>query len=200
MVDDREYWKTQEIAKAVEDRGELRERLLIHSEEHKANDGEVMRGIEPLQRTEGRVLELNVTTAKAKKEMWSILLILTANRSMPTARIITDNGENIVCRMHDADGFVRLYPDVSNLRLLTHGSGMKKALSSRLRSEVFGPEVSQGITSDEAKAVLRNIKLTKAKGSDKIHPRFIHHFVSVSISMLTSIINKSWAETKVPQE
>ena len=76
---------------------------------------------------------------------------------------------------------------------------MKKALSSRLRTEVVDVEVCQGFTTDEVKAALRNINPTKAAGPDKIHPR-MHHLGLVSISLLTSIFNKSLAETKVPQE
>ena len=62
------------------------------------------------------------------------------------------------------------------------------------------PEVCQGITTDEVKAAHCNINLTNAAGPGKIHPRFPHHSEPVSISLLTSILNKSHAETKFPQE
>ena len=62
------------------------------------------------------------------------------------------------------------------------------------------PEVCQGFATDEVKAVLRNINPTKAAGPDKVHSRFLHHLGPVSYSNLTSIFNKSWADTKVPQE
>ena len=81
-----------------------------------------------------------------------------------------------------------------------HERGITKAFSGRLRSEVVDPEVCQGITTDEVKAAHRNINPTKAAGPVKIHPKFLHHQSPVSISMLTSILNKSWAEKNVPQE
>ena len=62
------------------------------------------------------------------------------------------------------------------------------------------PDVCQGFTTDEVKAALRNINLTNAARPDKIHPRFLHHSDPVSIYLLTSILNKSLLETKVPQE
>ena len=77
---------------------------------------------------------------------------------------------------------------------------MKKALNSRLMSEVVNPEVSQGFTTDEDKAALRNINPTKAAGPDKIHSRFLHHLGLASISLLMSISNKLRVETKFPQE
>ena len=77
---------------------------------------------------------------------------------------------------------------------------MKKALNSGLRGEVVGPEVCHGFTTDEFKATIRNINPTRAAGPDKIHPRFLHHFGPVSISLLTSNFNKSLAETNVPQQ
>ena len=91
-----------------------------------------------------------------------------------------------------------------------HERGMKKALNSRLRSkvvvpevgdpEVVGPDVYQGFTTDEVETSLRNINPIKAAVPDRIHQRFQRHLGPVSISLLTNIINKSWAETKVPQE
>ena len=84
-----DYWKTQEIAKAERERGELRERLGIHSEEYKSKDREVKNF--PSERRSD-IWERTVTTAKAKKEMWSILRRLTTNRSVPSARIMNDNG------------------------------------------------------------------------------------------------------------
>ena len=89
---------------------------------------------------------------------------------------------------------------MSNLKFEKHERGMKKAHSSRLRSEVVDPEAFLDFTTDEAREALLNINSIKAAGPDKIHPRFLHHLGPVSISMLTSIFNKSWAETKVPQE
>ena len=73
-------------------------------------------------------------------------------------------------------------------------------LNSRLRSEVVDSEECQGLTSDVVKADLRNINPTKAAGLDKIHPSFLHHLGLITISLLTSSFNKSWVETKVPQE
>ena len=84
--------------------------------------------------------------------------------------------------------------------LQEHDRGMKKALSSRVRSEVVDPEVCQGFTTDEVEAALRNINPSKAAGPDNVRPSFLHHLGPVSISLLLSIFNKSWAETKVPQE
>ena len=139
-------------------------------------------------------------TAKAKKEMGSILCSLTTNRSMPTARIITDNGKNVVSLKQKTDVYVRPYQDVSNLKFQKHERGMKKALNSRLSGEVVDAEVCQGFTRNEIKAALCNVNPTKAAGSDKIYPRLLHHLGPVSIAMLTSILNKSWAETKVPQQ
>ena len=57
----------------------------------------------------------------------------------------------------------------------------------------------QGFITDEVKADLCNINPTNAARPDKIHPRFLHHLVSVPIFQLMSILDKSWAETKVPQ-
>ena len=85
---------------------------------------------------------------------------------------------------------MRLYWDVSNLKFEKHERGMKMVLSSRLRSEVVNPDVCQGFTTGEANAA----------GPDKVHPRFLHHMDPVSISLLMSIFNKLWVETKVPQE
>ena len=141
-----------------------------------------------------------MTTAKAKKEMCSILRSLTTNRSVITARITTDSGKNFVSQKQKADSFVRLYQDVSDFKFQKHERGMKKALNSRLRSEVVDPEVCQGITIDAINEALRNINPTKAAGPDKIHSRFLHHLCSVSITLPTSIFNKSWAVTEVHQE
>ena len=132
--------------------------------------------------------------------MWSILRSLTANQSVPTAWIITDNGKNIVSQKQDADGFVRLYLYVNNLKSQKHKRRTKKTFNSRLRSEVVEPVVCQGITTDKIKESPRNIYPTKAARPDKIHQRFLHHLGPVSISLLASVFNKSWAETKVPQE
>ena len=70
---------------------------------------------------------------------------------------------------------------------------MSKALISRLRSEVVDPEVCHGFTTDK-------VNPTKAAGPDKIHPSFLHHLGLISISLLTSIVYKSWASTKVPHK
>ena len=86
--------------------------------------------------------------AKVKKEMWSILRSLTTNRSMPTARIITDNDKNFVSQKQKTDDLVRINLDVDNLKFEKHDRGMKKALTSRLRSEMVDPEVCQGFTTD----------------------------------------------------
>ena len=99
-----EYGRTQEIAKAERERDELRERVRIHSEEYKTKDREV-KNLTREQKTE---IWEKVTTAKAKKEMWSIMRSLTTNRSVSTAQIITDNGKNFVSQKQKADGFVRL--------------------------------------------------------------------------------------------
>ena len=77
---------------------------------------------------------------------------------------------------------------------------MKKALNSRLRSEMVDPEVCQGFTTDRVKSALRNINLTIASGLDKIHPWFLYILYPVSVSLLMGIFNKSLAVTKVPQE
>ena len=61
-------------------------------------------------------------------------------------------------------------------------------------------EVCQGFTTVEVKAALRNINPPKAAGPDKIHPRFLHYVDSFSISLLTSIVCKSLAETNVHQQ
>ena len=61
-------------------------------------------------------------------------------------------------------------------------------------------EVYQGFTTDQLKADIPNINVNKASGPDKIHPMFLHHMGLVSISLLTSMCNKSWAETNMPQE
>ena len=108
-----------------------------------------------------------MTTAKVKKEMWSILRSLTTYRSVSTARIITDNGKNIVSQKQKADGFIKHYRDVSNLKFEKHERGMRKALNSRLRSEMVDPEACQGFIADRVKAALRNINPTKAAGPDK---------------------------------
>ena len=94
--------------------------------------------------------------------MGSIQRSLTTNRSVPTDRIKTDNGKNCVSQKQKADGFVKLYQDANNLMTRMHERGMKKALSSRQRSEVVDPGVCQVFTSDEVKAALRNINPTKA--------------------------------------
>ena len=73
-----------------------------------------------------------MTTTKAKKEMWSMLRSFTTNLRVPTTRIITNNGKNFISQKPKADGFVRLYMDVSRLMLEKHERRMKKALSSRL--------------------------------------------------------------------
>ena len=105
-----------------------------------------------------------------------------------------------VSQMKKADGFVKHCRDVRNLKFQKHERVMKKALNCWLSSVVVDPEVCQGLTTDEVKADLRNVNPTKAAGPDKIHPRILHHVGPVSISMLMSVFNKSWAETKVPQE
>ena len=96
----------QEIATAERDREELRERLGIHSEENKAKGQEVKDLTSELK---AETWERKVTTAKTKKEMWSILRSLTTNRSVPTARIITDSGRNFFSQKKIAYHFVRLY-------------------------------------------------------------------------------------------
>ena len=70
----------------------------------------------------------------------------TTNRSVSTAGITANNGKKFASQMQKADGFTRLHRDVSNLKLQKHERGVKKALSSRLRSEVVVPEVCQGFT------------------------------------------------------
>ena len=112
-----EYMKTQKIAKADRERDELRESLGIHSEENKANDREVTN---LTSERKAEILEQKMTTAKAKKELWSILRSFTANRSVPTAPLITDNGKNFVSQKQKTDGFARLYRDVSNLKFEKH--------------------------------------------------------------------------------
>ena len=77
---------------------------------------------------------------------------------------------------------------------------MKKAINGRLMNEVVDPKVCPGFTTDEVKAANRNTNLTKAAGSDKIHPSFLHYFRPVSISLLMSIFSISLAETKVSHE
>ena len=132
-----------------------------------------------------------MTTAKAKKQMWSMLRSITTNRSGPTTRIITDYGTNFVSQKQKADGLVRLSRDLIHLKIQKHQKETKKALNNRLRSEVVDPEVCQGFTTDEVKLALRNIIPPKAAGPDKIHPMFMHHLGPVSITLLTSIFNKS---------
>ena len=107
--------------------------------------------------------------------MWSIQRGLTTNRSVPAALIIADNCKSFVSQKQKADSFVRLYRDVSNLKFQKQ-RGMKKVLNSRLRSEVVDPEVCHGFTTDEVKAALCDINLIEVAGSDKILPRFLHHF------------------------
>ena len=85
-----EYWKMQEIATAERERDESRERLGNHSEEYRAKDREVKN---LTSERKADISKQKVTTANTKKEMWSILRSLTDNRSVPTARIITDNGK-----------------------------------------------------------------------------------------------------------
>ena len=89
---------------------------------------------------------------------------------------------------------------MSNHKLQMHERGIKKALNSRLRSEVVDLDVCLGFTTVEVKAAHRNINPTKAAGPDNVHPWFLHHLGKVSISLLTSIFNKSWAKTKVSDE
>ena len=55
------------------------------------------------------------------------------------------------------------------------------------------PELCHGFTTDK-------VNPTKAAGPDKIHPSFLHHLGLISISLLTSIVYKSWASTKVPHK
>ena len=78
-----EYGKILEMAKAEIERDELRERLAIHSEECKAKDREA-KNLTSERKDE--IWEWKVTTAKAKKEMWSTLRSPTTNRSVPTAQ------------------------------------------------------------------------------------------------------------------
>ena len=106
-----------------------------------------------------------------------------------------------VSQKQKADGLLRLYGDVSNLKFQKHERGVKKALNSRLRSEVVDPDVCQGHTTDEVKAILRNINPTKAAGPDKTHPRFLHHLGPVSIYSMTSIFTQQIVGgDQVPQE
>ena len=91
--------------------------------------------------------------------MWSTLHSVTTNRSVSTTRIIRDNGKNFVSQKQKADGFVRIFRDVSNLKFQKHDTGMKKMLNSSLR-EVEDAEVCQDFTKDEVKAALRNINPT----------------------------------------
>ena len=85
-----EYWKTQDIVKADSERDKLSGKVRIHWEEYKAKDLEAKN-----LTSEGKdeIWERKVTTAKAKKEMWSIMRSLTTNRSVTTAQIIADNGK-----------------------------------------------------------------------------------------------------------
>ena len=68
-----EYWKMNEIANAK------MEKLEIHLEEYKSNHLEVKNVI-----SEGKAenSERNLTTAKGKKLLWSILRSRTTNRSV----------------------------------------------------------------------------------------------------------------------
>ena len=126
-----------------------------------------------------------MTAANAKKEMWSIRSSLTTNRSVPTARILTDNGKAIVSQKQKADGFIRLHRDVSNPKFQKHERDTKKVLIIRLMNELVDPDVCLGFSTDEVKAAFRNINPTKASGLDKIHPCFLHHLSLVSFSPLT---------------
>ena len=92
---------------------------------------------------------------------------LTTNRSVSTAQIITDNGKNVVSQKQKADGFVRLYRDVSKLRFEKHERGMKKAFNSSLRSEVVDRELCQDFTTDEVKAAVANIRPRTKGGKDQ---------------------------------
>ena len=69
-----------------------------------------------------------------------MLRSFTTNLRVPTTRIITNNGKNFISQKPKADGFVRLYMDVSRLMLEKHERRMKKALSSRLWSEMVDPD------------------------------------------------------------
>ena len=60
---------------------------------------------------------------------------------MPTDNTITDNGKNFISQKQKSDSFERLNRDVRNLMFQKHDRGMKKALGSRLRSEVVDPKV-----------------------------------------------------------
>ena len=120
------------------ERDEPRERLGIHSKMYKAKDREA-KNLTSEQKAE--IWERKLTTAKSKNEMWPIH---TTNRSMPTAQIIDDNGKNYVSQKH------KTLPRYEQSQ--KHERGMKKALNSRLRSEVEDPEVCQGFITDKVKA------------------------------------------------
>ena len=114
------------------------------------------------------ILERKVTTAKPKKEVWTILRRFTIHRSVKTARIKTDNGKNFVSQKQKANGFVRPYRDVSNLKFEKQERAMRMAPNSMLRSEVVDPGLCQGFTTDEVKAAIRNVNPTKEE--DRIKP------------------------------
>ena len=65
------------------------ERMRSHSEEYKTNDREE---IDLTSERNAEIWEWKVTTAKAEKEMWSILCSLTTDQKVPNAGIITSIG------------------------------------------------------------------------------------------------------------
>ena len=177
-----EYWKMREIATAEREQDKLRERLAIHFEDNKPN----VREVKNLTRErKSKNWQRMVTAAKGTKEMWSILCCPTTDQSVSTVQIISDNAKT-VSQTQKVDGLVRLYLDVGNLKIEKHDRGIKKGLNCRIRSEVC-----QRLTTVKVILALRSINPTKAAGPDKIHPRFAYHLGPVSITLLTSILNKS---------
>ena len=66
--------------------------------------------------------------------MWSILRSLTTNRSVTTARIVSDNDKKFVSEKQKADGLESAYRVVRNHKLEKYDGGMKKSRNSRLWS------------------------------------------------------------------
>ena len=184
------------IAKAEKERDELRERLGSYSEQHKAENREVVHHtIKKRPRfRRGRCLRQN----RRKRCGKSCVTLLLIEACQPRESQLK-NSENFVSQKQNTEDFERHFRDVSNLKFEKHTRGMKKAINRILWCDVDDAEVCYGFNTDAVNAVLCIIKPNKAVAPDKIHPRFMHHMGPVCTSMLTSTFDKMWEEAEVPQ-
>ena len=103
--------------------------------------------------------------------MWWVLKSLTNNNT----RIITDNGRACVNQCQNANAFINMHKSVSSLKLTMEDRGVKCTLNRTLRTLELANGTWPGFNTSEVRAVLTNLNLSKAAGTEKIHPRLVRH-------------------------